>query len=347
MTAGGGCAWVKRAPMSRRPRLDLPGSRHHLMNRGVSHRVMVEGDADATRFLDFLVEYFGRYGVRIITVVVLQTHFHIFAESEGGGLALAMQCLESRYAKAFNCRLDRDGGLVRARFLSKVVATESYLRALVPYIDQNPVVAGLVERAVDYPYGSRRFYARLAGPDWLSRSVIESRVMAATGASTYDPAQYDRVFGAPRSAARARWFEAVVDSRAPDVPLLDELVRATPAHIRDWMAHCARNADGDLNALRVVDPESILLAVESFGTGVVDRVVHRPRRSSPLRAIILPALLRQFAAQTWAEIARTLGTTIAVARARVAAHLDLFHRDPAYAELVSLIARDAIERCHG
>jgi hypothetical protein len=48
----------------------------------------------------------------------------------------------------------RDGALQRSRFISKPVSSKVYLRNVAPYVDENPVQAGLVARPEDHRWSS-------------------------------------------------------------------------------------------------------------------------------------------------------------------------------------------------
>jgi putative transposase len=66
------------------------------------------------------------------------------------------------YTGAINARFGRTGHLFQARF-GAVVMDEPHLFAATRYIALNPVVAGLVGRAEDWPWSSTR--GQLAGED--------------------------------------------------------------------------------------------------------------------------------------------------------------------------------------
>lgn len=122
-------------------RHDEPGSWHHLMNRGIGQRTLFEGDEDARGFLALLAKVAREGLLEPIAFCLLPNHFHLLAVSPEGRLGEAMQYLEGVYGRGFNRRRGRDGGLVRARYRSKLVKSDAYRRALVGYIDQNPIDA--------------------------------------------------------------------------------------------------------------------------------------------------------------------------------------------------------------
>jgi putative transposase len=84
----------------------------------------------------------------------------ILAPSDEGGLGLAVGAAYRRYTNFVNARGRWSGHLFQSRFASAVM-DEAHLTAAARYVPMNPVRAGLVARAGDWPWSSAR--AHLAG----------------------------------------------------------------------------------------------------------------------------------------------------------------------------------------
>jgi putative transposase len=69
-----------------------------------------------------------------------------------------MQAVGRRYVRHFNDTQGRSGTLWEGRYKSTLIQSERYLLACMVYIDLNPVRAGLVARARDYPWSSHGHY---------------------------------------------------------------------------------------------------------------------------------------------------------------------------------------------
>ncbi len=67
-----------------------------------------------------------------------------------------MQRLEGKFARLMNLRWSRRGALFEGRFKSSLVDSEAYLLTCMRYIELNPVRAGMVEHAMDFPWSSYR-----------------------------------------------------------------------------------------------------------------------------------------------------------------------------------------------
>ena len=72
-----------------------------------------------------------------------------------------MQAVGRRYVRYFNDRHGRSGTLWEGRYKSTLIQTDRYLLACMVYIDLNPVRAGMVAEARDYPWSSHAHYAGL------------------------------------------------------------------------------------------------------------------------------------------------------------------------------------------
>lgn len=147
--------------MARLPRLTVPGYPHHLIQRGNNRQTVFTDPTDYRRFLEYLGECAPRYGVAIHAYVLMSNHFHLLATPEDEhGLPSMMQSLGRRYVRIFNDRHKRSGTLWEGRYKATVIDSERYLIACMAYVELNPVRAGMVLHAADYPWSS---YAHQAG----------------------------------------------------------------------------------------------------------------------------------------------------------------------------------------
>ena len=84
-------------------------------------------------------------------------HYHLVFLSTRSALSAGMHGVNGRYAQAFNVRHARRGHLFGDRFDSRVVEDDAYLEALCGYVANNPVRAGLCERADEWPWSWSRY----------------------------------------------------------------------------------------------------------------------------------------------------------------------------------------------
>ncbi len=141
--------------MPRGPRLDVPGSLHHVMVRGIERRDIFIGDEDREDLLRRLATLVPATGSCVYAWSLLPNHFHLLLRSGKAGLSAFMRRLQTGYAVAFNRRHRRAGHLFQNRYKSVLVEEEPYFLELVRYIHLNPVRAGMIKalRGLDaYPW---------------------------------------------------------------------------------------------------------------------------------------------------------------------------------------------------
>jgi len=139
--------------MPRRPRLDMVGY-YHIVNRGVDKRVVYKDKEDYEHFLELLCSASLIYDVKVHSYVLMSNHYHLLIETSQENLSQYMKHINASYAIYFNKKYKRSGHLWQGRFKSWYVTDESYLYALVAYIEYNPVKAKMVKTLGIYEYSS-------------------------------------------------------------------------------------------------------------------------------------------------------------------------------------------------
>jgi hypothetical protein len=86
-----------------------------------------------------------------------------------------MQNLSLRYTKWINWRQNRIGHLFHGRYKSVMVEADNYLAQLVAYLHLNPVRAGMVKTAAEYPWSSHGAYIGQSKPAWLTTELVLSQ----------------------------------------------------------------------------------------------------------------------------------------------------------------------------
>lgn len=148
--------------MARLPRLSIPGYPHHVIQRGNNRQAIFLKDADRLRMLELLEDHARQYEVAVHAYVLMDNHFHLLLTPQTSeGLSRLMQSVGRRYVRYFNDVHGRSGTLWEGRYRSTLIEADSYLLACMAYIDLNPVRAGLVTQARDFPWSSHAHYAGL------------------------------------------------------------------------------------------------------------------------------------------------------------------------------------------
>lgn len=149
--------------MARLPRLVVPGYPHHVTQRGNRRARTFFKDSDYLLYRDLLREAARKARAAVWAYCLMPNHVHlIIVPSDEDGLRRTFAETHRRYTSYINARLRVTGHLWQGRFAS-VVMDEEHLAHAVRYVSLNPVRAGLVEHAADWPYSS--VAAHIAGQD--------------------------------------------------------------------------------------------------------------------------------------------------------------------------------------
>lgn len=143
------------SPMPRGPRLDMEGSLHHVMVRGLEKRTIFRTRRDREDFLSRLGNQVASTGVKLYGWCLMPNHAHLLVKTGSTPLSTMMRRLLTGYAIGFNRRHNRVGHVFSNRYTSILVEEEPYLLELVRYIHLNPVrhtIVKTVETLSTYPW---------------------------------------------------------------------------------------------------------------------------------------------------------------------------------------------------
>ena len=143
--------------MPRVPRSSLPDGIYHVYARAVDGERLFRDDDDHRFFLALLEAPARTPKLTLHARCLMPNHYHLVAETTAAALSRAMWRLNARYGEAFNAKYERTGHVFGGRFKVRVVESEAYLENACSYVIHNPVRAGLVERAAEWPWSWSRY----------------------------------------------------------------------------------------------------------------------------------------------------------------------------------------------
>jgi len=153
--------------MARISRVVASGYPHHVTQRGVRSIPIFQTESDRRAYLDFMAEELNRFGVEVLAWCLMTNHTHLIVVPNGGAvLARAIGEAHRRYTRMKNFSDGVRGYLFQGRFGSCVL-DERHLLAATRYVELNPVNAGMVKEAMDYPWSSARFHLGVSQGDAL------------------------------------------------------------------------------------------------------------------------------------------------------------------------------------
>lgn len=114
-----------------------------------------------------------RYGAVIHAYCLMGNHYHLLLETPRGNLSKILQYVNGAYTTYFNVKRSRSGHLFQGRFKGILVDKDEYCKELSRYIHLNPVRAGMVKAALEYPWSSYRYFVgKGRKPRWLTTEFV-------------------------------------------------------------------------------------------------------------------------------------------------------------------------------
>jgi len=175
--------------MGRTARVVIPGIPHHIAQRGNNREDVFLSDDDRRVYLRCLAEHSAFHGLQVVGFCLMSNHVHMVAiPSSESALTKALGRTHTQYASYMNERLHRTGHFWQGRFYSCAL-DEAHAFAALRYVECNPVRAGLVAQAWEYPWSSARAHIGLAGGGRL--------LDLAAWRKRWDPAEWQEVLRQP------------------------------------------------------------------------------------------------------------------------------------------------------
>ena len=155
--------------MARPLRIEFEGALYHVMARGNARADIFLNDEDRQAFIDNLGRVSGRFDWRVWAWCEMTNHFHLLIETLRPTLSKGMREVNGVYTQGFNRRHGRVGHVLQGRYKAVLVQKETHLLELSRYVVLNPVQAGMVETAGEWPWSSyRAVMGKAPIPDWLA-----------------------------------------------------------------------------------------------------------------------------------------------------------------------------------
>ncbi|MFH0753836.1 MAG: transposase [Candidatus Omnitrophota bacterium] len=140
--------------MPRKYRIVIAGKPHHVTQRGNRRQPVFFSSYDKGIYLKLLKEATVKNQVKIWAYCLMDNHVHLILVPEvEASLAKAVAEVNRRFTCIINKRNKWRGYLWQGRFLSSVM-DDCYLIRAMHYVENNPVRAGIVKRAWEYPWSS-------------------------------------------------------------------------------------------------------------------------------------------------------------------------------------------------
>ena len=163
--------------MARLARVVIPGLSYHVTHRGNRRADIFVSDDDRVLYLGLMREYAAKAGLGVRAWCLMSNHVHFVVVPEReDSLARGIGLAHRRFAAWQNARHGWLGHLWANRYFSTPL-DETHLWRAVRYVERNPVRAGLVGSADEWPWSSARSRVQgcpdpLLAPGWPEPSRL-------------------------------------------------------------------------------------------------------------------------------------------------------------------------------
>ena len=154
--------------MPRLPRLHVSGGCYHVILRGNHRENIFSSDDDRRQLNTIVAEAIEKYRARIHAFCWMTNHLHALIQIADESLGKVVQRIAMKYSRYRHKELHTTGHLFERRHRAFLVDVDTYFLALLRYIHLNPVEAGMVNSADDYPWSSHHAYLGTEVLSWLT-----------------------------------------------------------------------------------------------------------------------------------------------------------------------------------
>jgi REP element-mobilizing transposase RayT len=113
------------------------------------------GNAEVATLTQNTLGHFDGERYRLLAWCVMPNHVHVVVETlQGHPLSGIVKSWKSFISRQANASLGRTGTFWEADYFDRYMRNEDHLMRTIEYVENNPVKAGLVDKAVDWPWSS-------------------------------------------------------------------------------------------------------------------------------------------------------------------------------------------------
>jgi REP element-mobilizing transposase RayT len=248
--------------MPRQARLDVPGTLHHIILRGIEKKPIFDDDLDREAFVKRMGDLILETGTKIYAWSLMTNHAHLLLRSGPAGLPQYMRRLLTGYAQTYNRRHKRSGYLFQNRYKSIICEEEVYFQELVRYIHLNPLRAGLVKD-----------FNQLEHYPWAGHGILMGRIKYPWQDTDYVLSWFGKKVGPARRVYGGYVSDGIKQGHRPEL-VGGGLVRS----LGGWSAVKSLRRYGE----KVLTDERIL-GTDDFVERILGEADQRAQRSFSLR----------------------------------------------------------------
>jgi putative transposase len=177
---------------------------YHVLNRGNGQQEVFCKDRDYEAFIDLMKQAKERYSVKIFAYCLMPNHFHmVVMPDKGEQLSRWMQWLMTSHVRRYHRHHGSSGHIWQGRFKSFIIEQDEHLLTVLRYVEGNPVRAGLVESAKEWPWSSHNERIHKSHSSFIADVPIEL------------PADWDRYVDRPLTEKELERLRQTVGRQSP------------------------------------------------------------------------------------------------------------------------------------
>jgi type I restriction enzyme R subunit/putative DNA methylase len=170
--------WQLRLMPAARRRVELSRRVHELLDAGIGDCLLRR--PELARIVESALEFGDGRRYRLLAWSIMPNHVHVLIELlPGWPLGKVVQSWKRHTTRESRSVLAQQGGeglitdgLWQKDYWDRFVRDEQHLERVVSYIDNNPVSAGLVDRAELWPFGSARHRSAAGSPELYAGNEV-------------------------------------------------------------------------------------------------------------------------------------------------------------------------------
>lgn len=160
--------------MPRTARASVGDVCYHVINRGNGRSCVFHKQADYAAFVELIGEACARRPMRVLAYALMPNHFHlVLFPNHDGDLSRWMQWLMTAHVRRHHRQYGTSGHVWQGRFKAFPIQRDEHLLTVMAYVERNPLRAGLVQRAEDWPWSSLRLWMSKSPPAFLNDGPVD------------------------------------------------------------------------------------------------------------------------------------------------------------------------------
>lgn len=133
-------------------RIEHPQAVYHVTNQTIERQFLLVPDPEFTEMAAALLRRTTRvFGIELYAACIMVNHFHLVVRAPRRNLSRFMQYFTATLARRVNKQRGRQDRVFTRPYHSEIIADAGALEQVVAYVLANPIRAGAVANAADYP----------------------------------------------------------------------------------------------------------------------------------------------------------------------------------------------------